>query len=100
MLHHRRCGWPPIHKATYKAGYVILEKNTCYTVIAVVMDMFRNKNYIFATISGGIKVRCGHSLEKKIKEWLDEYPDGYAPYMSFTIMECKTIRGNKDILVR
>jgi hypothetical protein len=89
-----------VHKATYKAGYVVLEKNTHYKVIAVAMDRFRGKAYIFATLSSGIKVRCGKSLENKINTWLEEYPDDEAPYMSFTTMECKTVQGFKDILVR
>jgi hypothetical protein len=64
------------------------------------MDRFRGKAYIFATLSSGIKVRCGKSLENKINTWLEEYPDDEAPYMPFTTMECKTVQGFKDILVR
>lgn len=90
-----------IHKATYGVGYNILETNTSYTVIAIAMDTFRNKEYIFATLSNGIKVRCGLSLETKIVAWLEEYPDGQAPYMHFTTLQFGTVRGGfRDIFVR
>jgi hypothetical protein len=89
-----------IHKATYKAGYNVLEINTSYTVIAIAMDTYHNKEYIFATLSNGIKVRCGLSLERKIVAWLEEYSDVQVPYMNFTTLQCRTVRGFKDIYIR
>jgi hypothetical protein len=88
-----------IHQATYKPGYSILEDDTQYTVIAIATDMFRGTEYIFATLSNGIRVRCGKSLETKIKAWLNEYPDGEAPYMPFTTTWKRKIRGFMDIPV-
>ena len=89
-----------VNKATYKLGHDILKKKTKYTVISIAKDTFRNKEYFFATLSNGDKVKCGQSLDKKIKAWLDKYDDGCAPYMLFTTVECKTIRGYKDIIVK
>jgi len=89
-----------VHKATYKPGHIILKKKSKYTVIGVAMDEFRNKEYVFATLSNGDRVKCGQSLEKKIRAWLDKYDDGCAPYMLFRTVECKTIHGYKDIIVK
>ncbi|KAF9199984.1 hypothetical protein BGZ59_003586 [Podila verticillata] len=70
------------------------------TCAAVVMDKYRGKEYIFATLSNGIKVRCGYSLENKIKTWLDKYDDDCAPYMKFTTVDVRTVRGFKDIIIK
>lgn len=88
------------NKTLYKLGHEVLKENTKYTVIAAIKNKFRGKDYFFATLSNGIKVKCGNSLEAKITEWLDDHPDGEAPYMKFTTMEKKRIRGYTDILVR
>ena len=86
-------------KSSYKVGHEILEEHTKYTVIAAVKGPFRGKEYIFAIMSNGLKVRCGRSLETKIAEWLDDHDDGEAPHMKFKTITKKRVRGYTDILV-
>jgi hypothetical protein len=87
------------HKASYKPGHAVLDERTKYTVIAAVKDKFRGKEYIFATLSNGIKVRCGRSLETKIVRWLDAHPIGEAPALEFTTKRITRVHGYTDVVV-
>jgi hypothetical protein len=86
-------------KASYKVAHEVLKERTKYTLIAAVRRTFRGKEYIFATLSNGLKVRCGKSLEAKVVKWLDEYEDSKVPQMDFTTTKKRRVRGYTDILV-
>jgi hypothetical protein len=85
------------HKMQYKPGYQVLEERREYTIIAIGEDIYRKRQYYFATMSTGIKIRCGKSLECKIDAYLQRYPDGEAPHMPFTTTTKKRVRGYDDI---
>lgn len=85
------------HKMQYKPGHQVLEERHEYTIIAIGEDIFRKRQYYFATMSTGIKIRCGKSLECKIDAYLQRYPDGEAPHMPFTTTIKKRVRGYDDI---
>ncbi len=87
------------HKASYKPGYLVLKEQTKYTIISAVNGDYRGKEYIFATLSDGTKVRCGKSMEAKIARWLEGHPIGQVPLMDFTTMQIKRVHGYTDIFV-
>ena len=87
------------HKASYKPGHTVLEERTKYTVIAAVKGDYRGRDYIFATLSNGTKVRCGRCLEAKITRWWNAHPPAQAPALEFTTRCITRVRGYTDIAV-
>ncbi|KAF9017115.1 hypothetical protein BGZ52_005334, partial [Haplosporangium bisporale] len=87
------------HKSTFEPGYQVLQKDTLYLVASMAKDTFRGKEYIFATLSSGIRVRCGKLLEQMLLSWLDDYPKAEAPWMPFTAGEKRKTGGQWDIQV-
>ncbi|KAI1288280.1 hypothetical protein EDD11_010018 [Mortierella claussenii] len=88
-----------VHKASYKAGYILLEEDTTYTMVALAIDEYRGKKAHLATLSDGLKVRCGNSLEAAVLRWLAKHPDHKAPYLVFTTGRKTVVRGYRDIQV-
>lgn len=86
-------------KASYKPAHEVLTERTKYTIVAAVTSTFRGKEYIFVTLTNGLKCRCGKSLEAKVVKWLDEYEDGKVPQMEFTTTTKIRVRGYTDICV-
>lgn len=86
-------------KASYKVAHQVLKERTKYTIIAAVKSTFRAREYIFATLSNGLKVRCGKNLAAKVAKWLDEYVHGKVPQMEFTTTTKRRVRGYTDIFV-
>ncbi|KAH7055055.1 hypothetical protein BKA57DRAFT_489846 [Linnemannia elongata] len=89
-----------IHRSSYKHDHVLLEEHTEYSIVTVALEEYYGNMTYFATLSNGMRIRCGKALDAMVDKWLRRHPSGKAPYLTFTTGYKRTVKGYKDIQVR